>query len=455
MSNSIFLPASEVRGRRWFLLVLLLVFVGASISYSVKVLHNRSAINRWQEQILKAVDDGVDISQRYQYPNPPVMAVVLYPIVNLPPLAAALLWFYFKVGLGIVSLIWVFRLIAPEDRPFPAWGQALVVLLSLRPILGDLQHGNVNLFILFLVVAALTAFRRGFDVLAGVVLGLAVACKITPALFLPYFVWKRAWKTLAGTVAGLALFLWPGFVPALCLGWDNNQHQLTSWYKEMVHPFIVEGKVWSDHNNQSLPGLAARMLTHNPSFSHYEGNIYTPDGWSNMLSLDPAVVRWLLKGSMGVFALAVVWCCRTPTQPRQGWRLTAEFSLIVLGMLLFSERTWKHHCVTLMLPLAVLCYYLAACQPGAGLRRYLIGTLIVVTLLIESTSISLFDKDFAKMAQTYGAYVWAYVLLMAALVVLLSEHAAQASAHLLARRAQKAHGFANGSFPSPRGFGSP
>src|SRR5205823_14206012 len=27
------------------------------------------------------------------------------------------------------------------------------------------------------------------------------------------------------------------------------------------------------------------------------------------------------------------------------WPLAAEFSLIVLGMLLFSERTWKHHCV--------------------------------------------------------------------------------------------------------------
>ena len=25
-------------------------------------------------------------------------------------------------------------------------------------------------------------------------------------------------------------------------------------------------------------------------------------------------------------------------------------------MLLFSERTWKHHCVTLMLPFAVLSY---------------------------------------------------------------------------------------------------
>jgi hypothetical protein len=407
-----------------FLLGLILVFVGVSVSYSLKALHGRSAIQRWQTQIVSSVDMGVDISERYQYPNPPVMALLLYPLAKLrPPLAAALLWYYVKVVLALVSLLWVFRLIAPEDRPFPAWARGLAVLLSLRPILSDLQHGNVNLFILFLVVAALTAYRRSFDLLAGVVLALSVACKVTPALFVPYFVWKRAWRTLAGTALGLALFLWPGFVPAIFLGWDENRHQLMSWYKEMVHPFVVEGKVWTEQNNQSLPGLAYRMLTDSPSVSHYEGNVYTVDERDNVATWDPGVVRWLLKGCMGLFALIVVWCCRTPTRPRQGWRLAAEFALIVLGMLLFSERTWKHHCVTLMLPFGVLCYYLAACDPGPWLRAFLIGTLTTATLLIEATSTSLVGVEFGKAAQTYGAFVWAHLLLVCALVVLLRQPA--------------------------------
>jgi hypothetical protein len=93
-------------------------------------------------------------------------------------------------------------------------------------------------------------------------------------------------------------------------------------------------------------------------------------------------------------------------------------------MLLFSERTWKHYCAVLMLPFGVLCYYLATCSPASRLRNYLIATLAATTLLIESTSTTLFDKDFAKAAQTYGAYVWAYLLLMVALVVLLRQPAA-------------------------------
>src|SRR5262249_19005280 len=160
----------------------------------------------------------------------------------------------------------------------------------------DLEHGNVNLFILFLVAASLAAYRVRRDLLAGVVLGLAIACKVTPALFVPYFVWKRAWRAVAGCVLGLWLFLWPGLVPAVGLGWDHNQRQLASWYRGMVHPFLVEGKVTSEHHNQSLPGLISRLATPSPSFSTYIDNVYTPTHHDNLLELSPGQARGLVKG---------------------------------------------------------------------------------------------------------------------------------------------------------------
>jgi hypothetical protein len=331
---------------------------------------------------------------------------------------------------------WVFQFVAETGRPFPLWAKCMTVLLALRPIMSDLHHGNVNLFILFLVVAALTAYHRQRDLLAGVVLGLAIACKVTPALFVPYFVWKRSWKTLAGCAAGLVLFLCPGLVPAALMGWERNEHHLVSWYYDMVYPFVVEGKVTSEHHNQSLPGLAARLLTHSPSFSTYVNNQYTPTHYDNLLDLDPSQARLLVKGCMGLFALLVVWTCRTPTTPRDNWRLSAEFAIVLLGMLMFSERTWKHHCVTLIVPFAVICYYLAACAPSKGLRAYLVGSLAFAMLLIATTSNTASDAAidprqlhqlFAKQSQVYGAFVMAYFVLLAALVVLLLRRPAQAA----------------------------
>lgn len=410
--------------QRLFLLGLLAVFVGLSVQYSVKALSgdSKSAFLRWREQILH-MDGGEDIYLQYNYPNPPIMALILSPLAHLPALVGALSWFYLKVALTLLAMHWVFLLIEPTDRPFPPWAKALTVLLSLRPITGDLLHGNVNLFILFLVIAAIYAFHCRHDLTTGVLVGLAIACKVTPALFIPYFLWKRAWGALIGCFVGLALFLW--MVPSCFLGWEDNAHKLRSWTDNMIIPFVVKGQVTSEHPNQSLPGVVYRLATHSPSFSTYvkdsaQQDVYTPVDYHNVLDLDPWLVRWLLKGCMILFAALVVWSCRTPTAARQGWRLAAEFSIVLLGMLLFSERTWKHHCVTLLLPFAVLCYYLAACRPSRALRSYLIGTLAAVALLMASTSTSLPGwRDSAKLAQVYGAYAWACLLLLAALVALL------------------------------------
>jgi alpha-1,2-mannosyltransferase len=425
-SSSSPLSAQQNRARLAFLIGLIAFFVVLSVWTTFKARSHRSAFARWQPQLLE-MEQGENIAERHNYPNPPIMGLILLPLAKLPTVWGSLAWFYLKVVLTLLAIVWLFRMIGTAERPFPGWAQAVVVLLALRPIMGDLQHGNVNLFILFLVVAALAAYSVRWDVTAGLTLGLAIACKVTPALFVPYFLWKRAWRVLAGCVGGLVLFLWPGIVPGIALGWEDNREQLASWYKVMVQPFVIDGKVTSEHNNQSLPGLATRLLTHSPSFSVYINDVYTPTDYDNVADLSPAVVRWLVKGCMGLFVLLVVWTCRTPTGERRGWRLAAEYSLIVLGMLLFSERTWKHHCVTLLLPFGVLCYYLAACRPTPALRRGLIACLVAVTLLIAATSTSLLPSPAAKQAQVYGAYVWAFLLLIAALVVVLRQPEAMPS----------------------------
>jgi hypothetical protein len=413
---------SAAARQRWFAVGVLLFFLLLSIQYTLKV-HDqnrdtRSAFLRWREQVL-ALPDGINIYEKFNYPNPPIMALVLMPLMELPPLAGSLLWYYLKVLLALASLWAVFRLTEQPGRPFLPWAKLVVILLSLRPIMGDLMHGNVNLFILFTVVAALYAYRRGRDVLAGTGIGLAVACKVTPALFLPYFAWKRSWRALAGCGLGLALFLW--LVPAALLGQERNAQLFGQWFHQMVTPFVEKGVVTPEHNNQSLPGMLSRLLTHSPSFSTYVNDVYTPLEYHNFANLNAEQVKWLLKGAMGLFALAVVFACRTPTQPRESWRLAAEFSLVLLGMLLFSERTWKHHCVTLMLPFAVVVYYLQEVRTSWRMRGYLAGTLAVVALLMATTSTGLvgpLDRA-AKLAQVYGAYVWAYLLLAAALIVQL------------------------------------
>src|SRR5438067_2018606 len=66
-------------GRRWFWLALLGVLAIAATTYTHKALRNRSAFLRWRAQVLQ-IDQGTDIYQRFQYPNPPIMALLLRPL---------------------------------------------------------------------------------------------------------------------------------------------------------------------------------------------------------------------------------------------------------------------------------------------------------------------------------------------------------------------------------------
>lgn len=409
--------------QKWFRMGLLAFFVLLSVQYTGKVAfsesENRSAFLRWRDQVLD-LDDGTNIYDEHNYPNPPVMALLLRPLMSLPPVIGSLTWFYLKVAMVFLVFRWVFALVEESGHTIPIWAKLLTIVLSLRPIMGDLSHGNINIFILLLVIGALYCYRRERDFLAGLLLALSIACKVTPALFVPYFVWKRAWKTLAGCGVGLALFLL--VLPGLYLGMERNAYLVAEWADQMIVPFVIEGEVTSEHQNQSLPGFLHRMLTPSASFSEYNGDHYVPVEYHNITSIAPIYLRLTLKICMLAFAGLVLWTCTTKRDQRQSWRYAAEFSLVLLGMLIFSERTWKHHCVILILPFAVMIYALAKIELTARTRRIIIWGLVVACLFFMSTSTGVFGKSITrlgKLSQVYGAYLWAHFLLLTCIVVLL------------------------------------
>ena len=216
--------------------------------------------------------------------------------------------------------VWTFRLVssplAPawrgEGKPVADGVKAAAILLALPAIIGDLSHNNVNIFILFLVAACLELYRHGRDSASGLVLGFAIACKVTPLLFLAYFAWKRAWRVVAACVVGLVL--WLAIVPGAVFGWERNAALLTDWYRLMIERPVLKGEITTEHPNQALPGFIYRLFTHSPSFIDYEktpeGDIPVPAAFHNLADIGrPAawvVVKLLTVG----FVLAVVLLCR-------------------------------------------------------------------------------------------------------------------------------------------------
>jgi hypothetical protein len=405
----------------------------AAAFYYEKATDHRSAFVRWRPQV-QQFWQGVNIYDKMMFPNPPIMPITLYPLMILPTVTGAMTWFAIKAVLTTATLVMCFQFVEVPGRDLPPLFRSLVLLLSLRPILGDFHHGNNNLLILFLIVAMLYAWRRGHDIASGLLLGLATAYKVTPALFFFYFAYKRSWRTVLWGFMGLGIFLF--LIPSLVIGTQFNGECLGMWWHRMVTPYVVDGAASPIEINQSLVGFIYRMLTEltpGPGPYHLHHHL-------NLASLPPWVVRYLIKAVVVALLALLVTLCRTRTTDRRDPRLLGEFALVVLTMLFVSERSWKHHYVTVMLPITYLVAEFFSPRVSPRSRAVIVLAWALSFGLMASTSTEI-GSWFAEgqgheIAQGYGLFMWAGVVLYATLAWRVWLRRNEPAPELLAARRQ-------------------
>ena len=406
----------ERRARRivWSTFALLLVV--AACWYAKKASDGNSAFVRWREQVRMFWFDGVNIWDKQMFPNPPIVPISMLPLMLLPTVVGgAMLWFLLKTALAALSARACFRMVgwASSGRTFSPWGEGVVLLLSLRPILSDLHHGNNNLIILALIVATLSAWRKGYDVLAGLALGLAITYKVTPALFVIYFAYRQSWRTVVSTCLGVGIFLL--IAPSLVIGPAFNGVCLHMWWHRILSPFVAGHEMSGQEINQSMVGVLARLLTKPVGRTDRYGMIFAD---RYVLTMAPGTVALIAKGiSVGMLGL-LAFLCRTQIRRRDDPRLLGEFSLVVLTMLIVSERSWKHHFVTVLLPYTYLVWQVLKLPRFSSKRLTLVGSLLASAFLMASTSSEvggvLGGSQGHKLAQFYGMFLWAGVVLYGA-----------------------------------------
>jgi hypothetical protein len=388
-----------------------LIVVIAAAFYYDKAADHRSAFVRWRPQVLQFWD-GVNIYDKMLFPTPPLMPITLYPLMRLPTLAGAMCWFALKVAMASAAMVMCFRFIRPRDGTYPPMFRSLVLLLSVRPILGDLHHGNNNLLILFLVVAMLSAWRQGYDVGAGLLLALATTYKVTPALFFVYFAYKRSWRTVMWGLLGMGIFLL--IVPSLIIGPRFNAECLSMWWNRMVMPFVAEGAASPQEVNQSIGGVLYRLLTKRVAAS----GPYVLERDVNIVALSPETVRLIIKVVTGALIGLLALLCRTRAAGRRDPRLLGEFALVVLTMLFVSERSWKHHYVTVLLPITYLVYEAFSPRVGPRGRRAILLSLALSFGMMAATSPEIgglfTEGEGDQIAQEYGLFLWAGLVIHAA-----------------------------------------
>lgn len=201
-------------------------------------------------------DPGAVLKKKTDYPKPPfpyiyplTAAFLLTPFNYIPYQVSVVIWF---IG-GLISLLVTIHVLsnsASKDKSFfhkrtgfPVFS-ALIILLLINIIQNNFLNGQINFVILLLLVLCYRSYAKGSSITAAFLLALAVSIKLTPALFLLYFLINREYKLVLFSLIFIPVLI---LLPYLAAG-----NKIWEFYFYYYSHFLVE----PGQNQNSLLGIA-------------------------------------------------------------------------------------------------------------------------------------------------------------------------------------------------------
>jgi alpha-1,2-mannosyltransferase len=249
---------------------------------------------------------------------PPFAGLLFAPLGWLSIEAVRIIWFT-GIFLALQGIVWLATGWVGVRRPWVRLAigvLAAFAFLLFDPGWQELWSGQVNTFLAALIIADLV--RKDGAKGRGALIGIAAGIKLTPGLFILYFLLTRRFKEAWTAVASFAVTVAIGFAVMPGPAWSYwTSH---AWDADRIYPFP------NIPLNQNLRGMLARLL-------------HDPD----------VLLPWLAAALVvGVGGLAV--CV---TLHRRGFVREAAV-LVGVVALLVSPVSWAYHWVWLVPVFVVL-----------------------------------------------------------------------------------------------------
>ena len=318
-----------------------------------------------------ATQGGLDLPFTY----PPLAAIVFSPLTLVSlPMASVIITIITCLLLVASTWIVLSRLQVPAGdvtwwrRGWLAAGLVAMSMTWLEPIQANFHFGQINVVLMTLVIADCVPRRTPWP--RGLLLGIAIALKLTPAVFLVYFVLRRDSRAALTALASFVAATLLGFALA---GRDSWEY----WTSTVLHTDRIGTATLN--TNQNAAGALARLgLGAGTHFAVWTVSCLV------VLGLTVWAVRRVLAAGEPTLAVMCV----------------AMFGLVV------SPVSWSHHWVW-ALPTVIVTAVLGYRYRSAAL----VGVSAVGTALMVWTPIELLPEHHEAAAawwrQLLGmSYVW-------------------------------------------------
>ncbi|MEV8512325.1 glycosyltransferase 87 family protein [Dactylosporangium sp. NPDC051484] len=270
---------------------------------------------QWARAGRPLYDYAADNGDPFTYP--PFAAIVMWPLTALPLPSVRVLWL---AGTCLAVALIAYAITRRLGRANLYAAAAACVLAVSAPIQSDLRFGQVSVFVVVL------ALSDALDLLPprwrGVLIGIAAAIKLTPLLFVVYYLIARRHRDALRSIAS---FLAAGALAAALLPADSRQF----W----THTIAATSRIGdlASLGNQSLHALLARAGV---------GPEHRLIIWGALVSLICGLALWrarqLADDGRPVHAAVLVGCATVAASPvswthHQVWPVLAGMLLVASG----------------------------------------------------------------------------------------------------------------------------
>ncbi|CUQ66554.1 glycosyltransferase family 87 protein [Candidatus Nitrospira inopinata] len=322
----------------------------------------------------------------YCYMYLPTTGIYFAPLLFFERNLSLVLRYAVAIGCLVMTIRLFQRMLGVETSARPAnrlWLGVGAGVLVLQFILNDLDDGGPHLILLGILTGGLYAIWVGRERLGAAFVGLGIALKLTPALFVLLFAWKRQWRVATYTV--LAVFFWI-LLPLPYMGAASWRDHHVEWINNALLSVFdrqVEGRQENELQKANL-SLRHTMLRYLVAYPRTHRLRQVDPEYRPVLDL-PSPVANAIVGAAALGLLA--FFARTSKRSFDGpgdptWAKDCAGTLMLA--LFLSPITWDQHLVW-MIPAACVVVAAAARINGQLSRvgYVMLGLYIVLTVVLN------------------------------------------------------------------------
>lgn len=264
-----------------------------------------------------------ELGNTLPFTYPPLAAVLFSPLSFMSLAWAGIVVTSLSLILLFVTVVLTLRSLGVAPRSLMLWaaGAVFAAAMILEPVFSTLDYGQINIILMAFVAADCLPRKTPWP--RGVLIGLVAAVKLTPAVFVLYFLLRRDFRAAIVSAVSFAAFTAAGFLATF-------SDSVTYWTETLIDSDRIGRPAYPA--NQSITGVLARL------------------GMDDTMR----TVLWIVL-SCCMLALAAMAMRKA---------LQANHYALALGVnalfgLLVSPVSWSHHwvwVVPFMVALGVLAY---------------------------------------------------------------------------------------------------